>query len=207
MRRIIYSILPLILFSSCIKFKLFDDDKLPYYKFTEEDKAYLPTVYSKLNEEKKYISKDGNTLSTKTLRYDFAKNRRGNLKYSIPPHFFDKLDIELTAQNTNDSCNTIKISFHKNESGVVNSWIEFPSNRHPHCIRVYYTFELPEEKDSVTSIMINNKTYHHVLNFVHSHYPFNIGNNTQIDKVLYDLKEGIIGFDDTKNDIQFRLVN
>ena len=55
--------------------------------------------------------------------------------------------------------------------------------------------------------MINNKTYHHVLNFVHSHYPFNIGNNTQIDKVLYDLKEGIIGFDDTKNDIQFRLVN
>lgn len=207
MKKNLVLILAVFAFSSCIKFNLFDDDKVPYYKFTEEDKSFFPTVYSKLNEERKYINEDGKILSTKTIRYDFAKERHGNLKYSIPPHFLDNFNVELSILNTNDSCNTIKISYHKTESGKVGSGVEFPSNRMPWCMSMYYTFELPQEKDSVVSVTINNKTYNYVIKFEHPHYPFIINDNLQIDKILYDLKEGIISFGDTKNGHQFKIIN
>ena len=56
----------------------------------------------------------------------------------------------------------------------------------------------------LTQMVINNKTYSKVKTITTNEY-FTLYNNSHIDKVYYDMDNGIIGFDDTQNNKEFRL--
>ena len=176
-----------------------------HYKFSNSDQSYLLKKYNKVNEIKKFINQNNDIVNMKIEQYRIEKEGQAT------PYYYDNLFIQLKLIDSYSHCNTINISISKNKDGKLGNKIGIPSGRANSCRGISYQYKIPEpiEYDMI-GINIGNKKYTNVLVFESS--PPSIEylsfyENSTIHKIYFDLKEGIIGFDDLENNLEFRLIN
>lgn len=202
MKKIIFPLLLFIIASSCIK--IFDDS--PYYKINKSDNNYLPTAYKEKNKIRNYKSQDGKIIKIKNKIYSTIKNSdsAGWLQFDTF-YYFDELRVILELMDFENR--EIGISVCKISTGELIHRISLPSKEGP-PYPMSFKFKTPDEY-TYTTMNINNKTYNKVRIFERedSANPIFLYENSTINKVYYDINQGFIGFDDTKNNIQFRLIN
>ncbi|MGK0308644.1 MAG: hypothetical protein ACI8RP_001608 [Urechidicola sp.] len=181
-----------------------------YYKFTSSDNEYLFKNYKNIGEIKKFTNQNNETFEIEVQDYRIDKESTGLLSPG-ELYYYEQLVILLKLKDVNSNCNTITILVTKNKDGTLWTKITIPSFDRNSCGGIIYYYKHPEQIEyEIIELNIGNKSYKNVLVFeadppLTKHLTFY--ENSTIDKVYFDLNEGIIGFDDINNDLKFRLEN
>ncbi len=194
---------------SCSK----EDNEPPFYKFTNSDYEYIPTLYEDVGAVFTFKNELNEEVKIKVLDYTITKKSGGGLSgffvgggSSMSYHYFEKLEIDLEIIGVISPPKRISLEFYsvyKADPSRIGIWIHLP----------YFDGGFsrknisPPFDDGLGELIIEGNNYNKVKSFNNSYLFFKTGNNYPIDKVYYDFKHGLIGFDDTENNIQFRLVN
>ena len=125
-------------------------------------------------------------------------------------YYYDNLWITLELLNVNiqnegaDYCNQISIYINKVGDGRLSTEVGIPFYDEPFCLGNGFSGFSPFE--NLTQMEINETNYTKVKIIIPNDY-FTFYNGSQIDKVYYDFDKGIIGFDDSQNNKEYRLIN
>src|SRR6056300_459612 len=199
-----------LLFCSCGK-----EDEENYHKFTQDDYAYIPTVYKQEGKVRNYINQHNDTIKIRSGSYRLEKKFYNTLANiwthgnSGPSHYYDYLEVKIGFTDFKPT-RYMSIVIFKNQSSLT-----FQNNipgGGKLCWGSINQWAMPEDKQYLTELSINTTTYKDVMAFASE--PKNqddkgcyylIADTVTPDKVYYSLKYGIIGFDDTKNNLSYRL--
>lgn len=186
--------------------ELFDTN---YYKFTAEDQEFLLSRYKEKGRITEFINQHNETVRFENSEYFINKESNGSLLSSVNRYKYDKLWIQITLVDKGRSCATLRIQVSKRDDNSLIEHISIPSDTGISCLAAGFQFTLPDALEiPKTNLNINGKTYTDVLIFEVSDAiikQYTLYKDAQIHKVYYDLKEGVIGFDDTINNLQYRI--
>ena len=190
-----------LLFCSCGK-----EDEENYHKFTQDDYNYIPTVYKEEGKVRHFINQHNDTIKIENRSYFMLEKTPGG---SFTGVFFynDELRIKLRLLDFTP-VKYINFEIFKKANGSLISIINIPKSE---FCESYYRWDIPEDKQYLTELSINTTTYKNVavLHIKPKNYEdgcyFFIADTVTPDKVYYSFKYGIIGFDDTKNNLSYRL--
>ncbi|MEZ4817304.1 MAG: hypothetical protein R2776_04960 [Flavobacteriaceae bacterium] len=174
-----------------------------FYEFNEEDYAFLPTVYEN-TQQAVFRNQLDEEITIKVFRYAISKERVGGISLSgnsSPLVDVNKLLLDFTVEG--DHCSKFYLSFYKRESTVY-SRFDLATGGVPCEIREVFQFETPYS--NLQNMSIGNKIYDKVL-IIETQNPSSFSQNYNLTKLYFDLKFGFIGFDDTQNNINYRIVN
>ncbi len=195
-----------LLASSCNKE---DEPTSPYYKIEGTDYDYIPTVYNDIGKVISFKNQYDDEVKFEVLGYEIEKEFSSCFLVSNcegEDWYYDRLDIGIITQNC-ESCQGITISITKTPIDDLIHRIMLPGE-HSGNIKIFRTPSLTEY--DISSMTINEITYNNVLTFeVSGEFVdfYTLYDESTIHKVYYDLNQGFIGFDDTENNLQFRIVN
>ena len=196
-----------IFFSLC-SCELNLDDSPEYYQFTQNDYDFIPTVYNDVGKLFKYRNQLNEEVLIEIISYKISKEKAGGYGSSYSLHYYQNLEILLRVKNedaSNPNCDFKSINF----SNVNGSYFvsHFSSKRSPNpCLNGGIPPERFEYPFATTELNINGVNYNKVISIFENNAPYFSPLYT-FNKVYFDFKEGIIGFDDTENNIQYRIVN
>ncbi len=183
--------------------------RYPYYQFTNENYEFIPTVYSDIGKTIKFQNQYGDEIELEVVTYDITKewyNALFNSNSSEPSHYYELLTIELRVIDDaliNADCDlkTIEIS---NWGGYFFITRMTFKNAPDPCVDQSSTLrlEFPYETHSMS---INSINYNKVVTVFEGANVF-FNSEDSFDRVYFDFKEGIIGFDDTETNTQYRIV-
>ncbi|MEZ4874370.1 MAG: hypothetical protein R2793_02680 [Flavobacteriaceae bacterium] len=175
-------------------------DDVPFYEFNEEDYKFLPTVYENLNVVR-FINQFDEEIILEVQLYEISKERVGGISLdggSSPIADVSKFEVKLGLQGS--ECSSLYFFTYKDIDSI-KSWFEI--NDTPCNGYSTYSFEKPYP---MTQLQIGNTTYDKVL-ILDTDFTAAFSNEYEFNKFYFDLKSGIVGFDDTVNNIEFRIVN
>lgn len=188
------------------------EDNEQYLHFNNEDYAFIPQEYKEIG--KKFIFKNAQNeeVTIQPLYYTLKKKYESGYGWGqsnqTESYYYDDLWIELKLLNVEipdeQYCNRVNIH-------ISNT---FYKDLHVEVTVPYYDgqfckpngFKQFQPFTELTQMVINGKTYSSVKTVVPNDF-FTLYNGSQIDKLYYDMDHGIIGFDDTQNNKEFRLVS
>ncbi len=181
------------------------DDGPPFYSLNETN---IPKNY---NDEGKIFSfinnQNGEIVRfeiTKYWKYEQSYGELFNTEYEYERLWVDAKLLDFT--NNSNSFKLLDISQgHSGEPNRMEIKVFIPHLYNNQFRRYTYRFFYPDEE--LSSLQINNKQYNKVVILDGASDYFAFFDNSTINKVYYDLQFGIIGFDDTINNIQYRLIN
>ena len=197
----------LFLFYCCVGL---EDDEGEYFKFTQDDYNYIPTVYKEVGKVRHYVNQHNDTIKIENRSYTPEKRSAGGYFFGGTGsmfYYYDELCIKLRLIDFTPIKYINFEVFKRANTSLINS-INIPTGR---FCKAYYGWKIPEDKQVLTELTINNKTYKDVAILFEEPKEFNdgcyffIADTVTPDKVYYSLKHGIIGFDDTKNNLIYRL--
>ena len=180
-----------------------------YYKFTTTDYSFLLPNYKEENKITEFVNQHNDIVRLQNSYYSITKETDGGLLSDSKRYKHDKLWIELALIDKGGNCATLSIQISKTDNNTLFQTVSIPSYSKPSCSGSTFYFNIPDALEvPKTNLNINGKTYNDVLVFeasgaITKHYT--LYKDSKIHKVYYDLKEGIIGFDDTTNNLQFRI--
>jgi len=196
------SLIEITLFSCSIDL----DGDTPYYKFSKDDFNNIPTVYDNVGEIFIFKNQLNKEIKLEVLDYFITKETGGGIGSSEPFHYYQLLTIELKVvgsdvSNLNCDLKTIRVS---NWGGYyIVTRFNF-SNAPDPCINGGSSEKL-EFPYNVHEMNINNVNYDKVVT-IFENYRIYFHPDHSFDKVFFDFKKGIIGFDDLENN-EWRIVN
>lgn len=177
-------------------------DEIPLIEFSQEDYNYLPTVYEDI-ESITFKSQSGDEVILKKNLYQLSKEQGGGIPMGAGP-LVDYQKFELKLGLPGDNCSLFYFFAIKHESEV-RTWIDI--NESP-CgdSTGYFSFNY-DEPYPLTQLQIGNTTYDKVLIVENDYSEIESIEPYVIKRFYFDLKYGLLGFDDTANNITFRIEN
>ncbi len=183
-------------------------DNTKNYTFSAGDYQYLPTVYDA--PERKFLFKNELNETVELSVVSFSQKTEysgGSFGGSTShPGNYESLIIELSiTSETNTNCIAKNISIYKVLDQSVK--IFFENNTMPYPCNSFFILQDIQSPFEYSSMNIGGTTYDKVVTFNYennSDTPF-FHKNYSFDKVYYDLKNGFVGFDDTVNNVHFKL--
>lgn len=211
MKKYFFLILSIFLLFSCSD--LFEN-KLPRHRFIDADNAYIPQKHKKINDILTYKSSDGKIIKIQNKEYFVEKQPgggQGGFKFRFATYYYDFLNIKLQLLDVHNECTTadnIKITIAKTPSEVLHHNVYIPHSKIG-CLYHQYYFDTPNDTSiTLQEMMVNNVKYNKVLVLdCGPAFPYDLYDGGSLHKVYYDLGQGVIGFDDTENNIEFRITN
>jgi len=200
-----------LIFLLALLFSLFScsldlESETPYYKFSKSDYKYIPTVYDEVGKIFTFRNQLNEEIKLEVLDYYFTKETGGGIGSSESFHYYQLLTIELKVVDnniSNSNCDLKKIRISNWGGHYIATRFNF--NNAPDPCTNGSSVEKLEFPYRFNEMRINNVNYNKVVNifegsgiYFHPDYSFN--------KVYFDFKEGIIGFDDLENN-KWRIVN
>ena len=191
------------------------DENYPYDKFSNSDFDYIPTFYREKGKIIRFKNQYDEEVRFETSIYSIDKKFYSGLNFvgnTAPSKYYDELyinilllDMEIEGE-PDYYCQNIEITVTKKYNGDLLHQVTIPTYDNTFCTYENRQFDTPEI--NIEEMEINNRIYEKVIVFdTWSNNFYSLYNNSTINKVYYDLNYGIIGFDDTENSIQFRIVN
>ncbi len=209
MKHLIFFSIAFILLVSCQP-----SDSEPYYNFTNSDYQFIPEPYQVIGKTFIFKNAQNEEVKIKPLFYTLNKEFESGYGFGQPTrtesYYYDDLWIEIDLLNIeipnepDGYCERIYIHINKSPYKGLFVDLQIPSYNEPFCSGVGFKEFSPFE--GLTQMIVNNKTYSKVKTITTNEY-FTLYTNSHIDKVYYDMDDGIIGFDDTQNNKEFRLVS
>lgn len=196
-----------LLFCACGK-----EDEENYHKFTQDDYNYIPTVYKEVGKVRHYINQHNDTIKIRSGSYALEKVFSSSVFFGEQLSYYDELWIRLDFLNIINAvaaCRYVYIEIFKQYDGTLVYEIPIPGSNP--CGRAPFTHYMPHNKQDLTELTVGTKTYNDVWELkisdksYHSDSYFTLADNVTLHTVYYSLKYGIIGFDDTKNNLTYRL--
>ena len=192
MKRFLIIMTSILLFNSC---ELNSDDSVEYYQFTESNYQFIPTIYNDVGKVFKFKNQFNEEVLIEVESYELTKEKGGGIGTFYSLHYYQSLEITLKAINedmsiSNCSYSQIDFSNYNGDYFISRFWNEFK-------------YEFPFE---ISQLTINNINYNKIIT-ISNNNGLCFSSNYTIDTVYFDFKKGIIGFDDTENNIQFRIVD
>ncbi|WP_271424622.1 hypothetical protein [Aequorivita sinensis] len=188
-------------------------DSEPYYNFTNSDYQFIPEQYQEIGGTFIFKNAQNEEVKIKPLFYTLNKKFESGYGFGQPTrtesYYYDDLWIEIDLLNIEipdqpeGYCERIYIHINKSPYKGLFIDLQIPTYNEPFCGGGGFWEFSPFE--NLTEMVINNKTYTKVKIVTPNDY-FTLYNDSHIDKVYYDMDNGIIGFDDTQNNKEFRLV-
>lgn len=200
MKKLIFLFSFLISLFSC-DINLDDDPK--YYRFSESDFSYIPTIYEDTGKVITFKNDLNEEIKLEVVDYNFTIEQGGGIGESKPIHTYDKLKIELKVTDSDLNCDFKRIEITKWGGYLITRIITRTSSDPCTNFQITEKLEFPYE---VSNMKINNITYDKVVTTFNDLQPY-FSTNYSFNKVYFDFKKGIIGFDDTENNTEFRIVN
>ncbi|MCG2420076.1 hypothetical protein K8089_13685 [Aequorivita sp. F47161] len=205
-RPVILSILFLLL-ASCQP-----SDSGPYYNFSNLDYQSIPEEYRDIGKIFVFKNAENDEVKIKPLYYSLKKEFESGIGFGQPrgdSYYYDNLWIEIDLMSIEipdkpeGYCESISININKSPYKGLYVKLLIPTYSGQSCTGGGFTEFEPFE--GLTQMVINNKTYNKVKIISTNNY-FTLYTDSQVDKVYYDMDYGIIGFDDSQNNKEFRLV-
>ncbi len=188
-------------------------DNEPYQNFSDSDYQFIPENYQEIGEIITFRNEQNEEVQIKTTFYNLNKEFESGYGFGQPTisdsYYYDDLWITIELLNVDTTnqeisyCNSIKIHIYKTGDGRLSTKLQIPFYDEPFCIGTGFSEFSPYE--NLIQMEITNVSYSKVKIVVPNGY-FTFYNDSQIDKVYYDLDKGIVGFDDTQQNKEFRLV-
>ncbi|MEZ4779970.1 MAG: hypothetical protein R2786_11395 [Flavobacteriaceae bacterium] len=180
------------------------EEEIPFYKFDEVDFNFLPTIYENLDAVR-FKNELGEEIILDVNLYRISKERVGGLSLggnSSPLVDVNKFEIKLRLHG--EECSFFYFYTYKGPHGV-KSWFDISSYS---CggSTSYSTFNF-EVPYPISQLQIGNKTYEKVLIIEDAYSTSESIIPYEINRFYFDLEYGIIGFDDSESNINFRIVN
>tara|TARA_B110000093_G_C12834640_1_gene352605 strand:- start:219 stop:827 length:609 start_codon:yes stop_codon:yes gene_type:complete len=182
-----------------------NDGGPPFYRLNQRN---IPENY---NEEGKIISFSNNQNEeiirfkiTKYWKYEQSSGELFNTDYKYERLWVDVELLDLT----NDPNNFKLLDISQGYGGEPNRMeinVYLPHFYNNQFRKYTYRFFYPEEE--LNSMQINSNQYNKVVILNDASDYFAFFDNSTINKVYYDLEFGIVGFDDTINNIKYSLIN
>ena len=173
------------------------------------DEEFLPTVYADTQRIFTFENEINETVEISVANYNrnISYEGSGFGNTSSHPGNYETLTIELKVSSEPDpNCQTKKITAYKNFDESVS--IYFENSILPYPCNGGYIIESIKTPFEYSSMQINGINYEKVVVFNYSgsnNTPF-FHKKYSFDKVYYDLKNGFIGFDDTAENVHFKLI-
>lgn len=207
MKRIFFVSFIIVAFVSCSMD--FGEDEPPFYKFTNSDYEYIPTAYEEVGKVFAFKNQlNADVINLRVLDYYFEKASGGGMSFTqsySEYYYYQRLWITIGLEDLGGGgCegNSIRFSIFKNKNGSVWDKIIFPTSPNP-CSAALLWFKSPFE--DFNELTVNDVNYRKVK-VITTENAFSFYDNSKIKKIYYDLKEGVIGFDDLDGK-EWRLVN
>ena len=201
----------LILLISLMACSVKDDTK--HYKFSNSDYNFIPTVYSEEGQVFTYRNQLNEEVQVEVSYYNKTRESGGGLSFSQGYQgelfYYEVLSIGLRFLEANVEgfpdgyCNTFQIRISKTAFETIFYKVSIPSYENNTCYGNGFNFGSPFE--DLQLFEINDNVFGNVRVF-HTNRAPNFYEDSAIDIVYFDLKNGILGFDDTTNNLQYRLV-
>jgi len=206
MKKVVFANLLIMCVLTCSKTEI----TYPYYQFTNENYEYIPSVYNEIGKIIRFQNQFGDEIELEIVTYKITKewyNGLFNSGSSEPSHYYQLLTIELKVTTdevigTDCDLKTIQISNWGGDFFVTR--MSFKNAPDP-CMNENSTLRL-EFPYETYSMNFNSHNYNKVVTIFEDLDIF-FNSKNSFDRIYFDFKEGIIGFDDTQNNIQYRIVN
>jgi hypothetical protein len=182
-----------------------------HFKFSASDEQYLFKEYNKVGEIREFINENNRIVNVEIERYQIERESSGFLSPG-KMYYYDNLVIILKLTEINsDTCNKIIVSISKSKEGKLGCSISIPTSTENSCGGVKFQYKIPEPIEyEINEMKIGNITYENVINLdgtesLQKYLTF--FEESEVNKVYFDLKKGIIGFDDSISNSKFRIKN
>lgn len=189
------------------------DDNPSYYKFTQYDYKFIPTVYQDVDRTITFKNQQNEEVQIDVKSYSINKKSNGGWNWvggsSTDIFYTDQIIIWLDLINVNfpdigdGYCDQIHIIIEKRSDGTTETILSIPSYT-TYCSSINLNSLSPY--DELLSMSIGNVIYDAVKVF-ETDENFLFYDESTIDKIYFDFENGIIGFDDIDNNVEYRIVN
>lgn len=197
------------------------EDDAKFYTFSNNDYKFIPTIYEN-NEDEILIFKNqyNEEVKIQIKSFRFNKKSHGGISFTQDYSEFyyteqiiiwiDLIEVTLTVDNGNidDYCDDFHIIIEKKSDGTTETKLKIPSyvdtSFGGSCSGSRLISNSPY--NNLNEMSINNKVYTKIKVF-ETDNNFYFFNNSTINKLYFDFKNGLVGFDDTLNNINYRIVN
>ncbi len=197
------------------------EDDTKFYTFSNEDYNFIPTVYENSGDEILIFKNQYNEeveIQIKTFTTD--KKSNGGISFSQGYSEFyyteqiiiwlDLIDVTLTLDNGNfdDFCDDFHIIIEKKSDGTTETKLDVSSYEDTSYGGLCSGSPLISNSpyNNLNEMSIGNKVYTKIKIF-ETDSNFYLFDDSTINKLYYDFKNGLVGFDDTSNNISYRIVN
>ena len=207
MKQLIILSIAIIFLSSCQP-----EDNEQYLHFNNEDYGFIPQEYEEIGKNFIFKNAQNEEVIIQSQYYILTKKYESGNGFGQPnqteSYYYDDLRIELKLMNVEipdeQYCDIVNI--HISNTFYKDLYVEVTIPYYDGQFCKPNGFKQFQPYTELTQMVINGKTYFNVKTVVPNDF-FTLYNGSQIDKLYYDMDHGIIGFDDTQNNKEFRLVN
>lgn len=187
-------------------------DSEPYYSFSSSDYEFIAENYE--DTERIYVFKNSSEDEVRIKASSYNLNKKYESGYIFgqsertESFYYDDLWIEIELLDfsvdgvPDGHCDRIQLQIFKTPDGL-RTELQIPAYVPPLCSLGGFKETSPYENLSVMEIA--GTTFSKVKTITSDQY-FSFYNESQIDKVYFDLDEGFIGFDESQTNTQYRLV-
>jgi hypothetical protein len=201
----------LILGISILFFSCQENDDYPYQSFSSSDYQYIPQQYKEIGKVFTFINNQNDTVKIRPKWYDLEKKFNSSWDLIVntsqkESYYYDELwiSLEILDNGNNGDCNFISINIYKTAEGSLVADLSLPFYDEIGCLGSGFEEESPFQ--NLAEMVINDIQYSKVK-VVNPNDYFTPYKDAKIDKVYYDMDNGIVGFDDTENALKFKLIS
>ncbi len=189
-------------------------DNEPYQNFNDADYQLIPEQYQNTEKVFRFKDQQNNIIQIRSLYYNLKKEFESGYGFGQPTqsdsYYYDNLwiglelmDVDISNQN-GGGCNEVSIHINKVGDGRLSTEMTIPYYDGTFCLGNGFQEFSPFE--NLIQMEFNGVIYSKIQIIIPNDF-FTFYENSTIDKVYYDMDNGIVGFDDTVNDLEFRLIN
>jgi hypothetical protein len=188
-------------------------DDTAFYTFSSKDYNYIPIVYQNVGRIITFKNQQNDEVRIEVKSYTINKKSNGGWNWvggsSTELYYTEQIIIWLDLMDVGFTdigdgyCDQLHIIIEKRSNGTTDTSLDVPTFT-SHCSSSSLNSTSPY--NDLQEMIIGDITYDHVKIFeTESNYLFY--NESTVNKIYFDFKEGIIGFDDSENNTQYRIIN
>jgi hypothetical protein len=189
-------------------------DNEKYQNLNNADYQFIPEQYQNIEKVFTFKNQQNDIVQIKSSYYNLTKEFESGYGFGQPTqtesYYYDNLwiglelmDVDVSNQN-GGGCNEVSIHINKVGNGRLLTKMIIPYYDGSFCLG--NGFEEFSPFENLAEMEFNGVNYSKIKIIIPNDF-FTFYEGSTIDKVYYDMDNGIVGFDDTVNDLEFRLIN
>jgi hypothetical protein len=175
------------------------------YEFSETDFEFLPQEYANVGQVYRFKNQENEEIQLKVASFDLREMTGGGIGTSQNLFYYEELEIIMEVINaSNDNCDTMKILAAKQQNDFL-IWVYELESLFP-CSSSQSWQESIDRPFVTSEMTIQGKRYDKVVSLFEGASNIDFYPGYTIDRIYYDLDNGFIGFDDSVQNVEFRIV-